>query len=304
MGALGDALERLLPFLTFVVVFTAGWFWFVQPRFDAYLRARTEAAALEERARTMQQASESGQLAPPADLERAQREFEARVSADDKVADSGNSLAARGFRQGDVVQISGSGGGTNDGYFTVLSVQTDGSYMILSNVVGNESANAALNIRNFGKSLSDILYDGCFRLYDGSQPSSPDDVEDGDMIVEVSLGSATFVPGAVSAACYGLAFDPTAVAAGVLAKAAAETWSGVIALTGDVAWGRFYDSIRKTGAISAGDLTSYPGIGVRFDFSVGTTNNSDLVLAGTNRLVAAATHTQSTFQLTIPQYAT
>ncbi len=93
MGALGDALERLLPFLTFVVVFTAGWFWFVQPRFDAYLRARTEAAALEERARTMQQASERGQLAPPSDLERAQREFEARVSADDKVADVASALA-------------------------------------------------------------------------------------------------------------------------------------------------------------------------------------------------------------------
>jgi hypothetical protein len=93
MGALGDALERLLPFLTFVVVFTAGWFWFVQARFDAYLWARTEAAALEERAGTMQQASERGQLAPPADLERAQREFEARVSADDKVADVASALA-------------------------------------------------------------------------------------------------------------------------------------------------------------------------------------------------------------------
>jgi len=93
MGALGEALERLLPFLTFVVIFTAGWFWLVQPRFDAYLRARTDAAALEERARTMQQASERGQLAPPADLERAQREFEARVSADDKVADVASAIA-------------------------------------------------------------------------------------------------------------------------------------------------------------------------------------------------------------------
>ncbi|MFO7692535.1 MAG: hypothetical protein R6V57_05575 [Vicinamibacterales bacterium] len=93
MGALGEALERLLPFLTFVVVFTAGWFWLVQPRFDAYLRARTDAAALEERARTMQQASERGHLPPPADLERAPREFEARVSPDDKVADVAAAIA-------------------------------------------------------------------------------------------------------------------------------------------------------------------------------------------------------------------
>ena len=93
MDALGDALVRLLPFLTFVVVFTAGWFWFVQPRFDAYLQARTDAAALEARARTMQQAIGRGQLAPPADLERAQREFEARVSADDKVTDVASAIA-------------------------------------------------------------------------------------------------------------------------------------------------------------------------------------------------------------------
>ena len=93
LGAFGGALERLLPFLTFVVVFTAGWFWFVQPRFDAYLRARTEAAALEERARTMQQASKRGQSEPPADFERTEREFEARMSADDKVADVASALA-------------------------------------------------------------------------------------------------------------------------------------------------------------------------------------------------------------------
>ena len=93
LGAFGGALERLLPFLTFVVVFTAGWFWFVQPRFDAYLRARTEAAALEERARTMQQASKRGQPEPPADFERTEREFEARMSADDKVADVASALA-------------------------------------------------------------------------------------------------------------------------------------------------------------------------------------------------------------------
>jgi hypothetical protein len=92
-SGLADALERLLPFLTIVAVVTAGWFWFVQPRFGAYLRARTDAAALEERVRTLQQATARARPQPPADLERTQRAFEAHVSADDKVADVAAALA-------------------------------------------------------------------------------------------------------------------------------------------------------------------------------------------------------------------
>jgi len=92
-GGLAEALERLLPFLTIVAIVTAGWFWFVQPRFGAYLRARTDAAALEERVRTLQLASGRARPQPPADLERTQREFEARVAADDKVAEVAAALA-------------------------------------------------------------------------------------------------------------------------------------------------------------------------------------------------------------------
>ena len=92
-GGLVETLERLLPFLTMAVVFTAGWFWFIQPRFESYLRARTDVAALEERVRTMQQASARTPSPPPADLERTQREFEARVSANDQVAEVAEALA-------------------------------------------------------------------------------------------------------------------------------------------------------------------------------------------------------------------
>jgi hypothetical protein len=85
-------LERLLPFLTIAAVITAGWFWFVQPRLSAYLRARTDAVALEERVRTLQQVSKRTPP-PPADLDRTQREFETRVSAEDKVAEVAAALA-------------------------------------------------------------------------------------------------------------------------------------------------------------------------------------------------------------------
>ena len=92
-GGLAEALERLLPLLTIAAVVTAGWFWFVQPRLGAYLRARTNVAALEERVRTLQLVSGRARPQPPADLARTEREFEARVAADDKVAEVAAALA-------------------------------------------------------------------------------------------------------------------------------------------------------------------------------------------------------------------
>jgi hypothetical protein len=92
MGKPGETLERLLPFLTIVAVVTGAWFWFVQPRLVHYLQSRTDIAALEERARTMQQVY--GRVPPPpVSLDRTQQEFEARVSADDKVADVAAAIA-------------------------------------------------------------------------------------------------------------------------------------------------------------------------------------------------------------------
>ena len=90
---LAQALERMLPLLVFAAVITAGWFWFVQPRLAMYLRASTDTAALEERARTLQLSAGKDRSAQPVDLERTQREFEARVSADDRVAAVAAALA-------------------------------------------------------------------------------------------------------------------------------------------------------------------------------------------------------------------
>jgi hypothetical protein len=92
-GRLGDTIERLLPFLTIVTVVTIGFLWFVQPRLGAYLRVRSDATALEERARTLRQLTSRAQSPPRADMERPQREFEARMSAEDKVADVAAALA-------------------------------------------------------------------------------------------------------------------------------------------------------------------------------------------------------------------
>jgi hypothetical protein len=90
---LSEALERLLPFLTFAAIVTAGWFWFVQPRLAAYLRAQTDAAALEERVRTLQQSSSRTRAVPPADLRPTERVFEERVSPEDRVVDVAAAIA-------------------------------------------------------------------------------------------------------------------------------------------------------------------------------------------------------------------
>jgi hypothetical protein len=86
VGTLGETLKRLLPFLVFVAVLTVGWFWFVQPRFSAYLRAGTDTAALEERVRTLQQATGRARPEVPGDLDAALRQFEAQMAAGDMVA--------------------------------------------------------------------------------------------------------------------------------------------------------------------------------------------------------------------------
>jgi hypothetical protein len=125
---LSEALERLLPFLTFAAMLTAGWFWFVQPRLAVYLRARTDAAALEERVRTLQQASSRTRSVPPADLSRTQREFEQRVASEDRVAEVAAAIAkavlasapAGGLRAfvidaGDRVAAPRGGGAEGDG---------------------------------------------------------------------------------------------------------------------------------------------------------------------------------------------
>jgi len=92
-GSLGETLERLVPFLTLALVVTAGYYLCIQPSLRAYLRARTSAAAVEERARTLQQAVGRERPRAAADLGLPLREFEARVSADDRLAEVAAAVA-------------------------------------------------------------------------------------------------------------------------------------------------------------------------------------------------------------------
>ncbi len=113
---------------------------------------------------------------------------------------------------------------------------------------------------------------GVLAIYGGaSQPADAEDNEAGTLLALITLASGAFTPGV---ATNGLNFD--APSAGVLSKAAAETWSGVglaAAGTGTTAtYFRFYDNSQDTGASPTG---------LRFDGAVGTSSLSELQMTVT-----------------------
>ena len=113
---------------------------------------------------------------------------------------------------------------------------------------------------------------GVLAIYGGaSQPADANDAEAGTLLALITVASGEFTPGV---ATNGLNFG--APSAGVLSKAAAETWSGnglAAAGTGTVAtYFRFYDNDMDTGASPTG---------LRFDGAVGTSSLSELQMTVT-----------------------
>lgn len=137
-----------------------------------------------------------------------------------------------------------------------------------------------------GASFGTLFLDGVIYVYTGSQPATADLTESGTNILIISESGAAFTPGAAG---NGLEFedDPTA---GVLEKAAAETWEGVgIGGGGTAGWFRFYANARTQGASSTS---------VRFDGACGTTG-TEMIMSSTT-VVTDATITIDTFSVTMP----
>lgn len=133
-------------------------------------------------------------------------------------------------------------------------------------------------------SFKDIMMDGVIRIYPGVQPVSADDAEGATHLVEISVGSAAFTPGAPGA---GLEFGTPV--SGAIAKAAGETWSGAASATGTAGWFRFYDNTLTTGAESAS---------ARFDGAI-STSGAQLNMSST-AITAGATTTIDSFTITLP----
>lgn len=119
---------------------------------------------------------------------------------------------------------------------------------------------------------------GFIAILTGSQPVSPDNPATGTLLGTVSVNGAGT----------GLTFD--AAAAGVLAKAAAETWRFTGLADGVAGWFRFY---------APGDtITNSSSSAARLDGSIGT-SGADLNLTNLN-ITVGQVNTCDTFTITQP----
>jgi hypothetical protein len=202
---------------------------------------------------------------------------------------------AAGFSPGDSILVIGFTGGAAGlvGPF-LLSAVTDTTLTVPTASLADDAAGESVTVVALvGGSLKDVFKDGVLRIYNGTQPTSPNDGLGGaTMLVAISKASATFTSGAVAA---GLEFGPAAL--GVLSKitSPADVWSGTIAASGTAAWFRFYANATDAGG--ADTTYIYP----RIDGAVGT-SGKELNMSSVS-LVAAATCTIDTFAITLPESA-
>lgn len=127
-------------------------------------------------------------------------------------------------------------------------------------------------------SLKTTMAAGFIRIYSGTEPATADAAVTGTLLCTISIASGGT----------GINFD-TAAAAGVLAKAPGETWSGVNAATGTAGYYRH---------VAAGDTGASSTTQARIQGAVGVTG-SDLNLTSVS-LVSAATQTIDFYTVAMP----
>jgi len=127
------------------------------------------------------------------------------------------------------------------------------------------------------------LNGGLLNIYDGTPPAGPDDAISGNtLLCTISVNGLGG----------GLNFESAAVA-GVLSKAAAETWQGTNAASGNASFFRFYESGGTPGGASTTEKRIQGTVGVA---------GADLNLSSV-ALVASAVQTIDYFNVTLPATA-
>lgn len=211
------------------------------------------------------------------------------VNATGKITDTESRFLSEGFRPGDVIVVSDSDSGTNDGYYSVTTVATDGSDMVVSPAPTNEAVDAATPTIACvtSKGFLDVMRHGTIKIYTGSQPATADTAESGSVLVQITVDGGTFTKGTST---YGLDFD--APSSGVLSKATAETWKGTASATGTAGWFRFYDNSLTTGASTTA---------IRMDGAVAASGEE---LDMSTSVTSGQVITIDSFALTLPAYDT
>jgi hypothetical protein len=201
------------------------------------------------------------------------------AASGNKILDSNNGLAI--FQPGDRISVSTAL--ITSGYGTVVSVQTDGSYLVVSETPNTQGAGSSYTVSLLnGRSMKDLFTYGILEIYSGSQPADADTIEAGTKLLRISASAAAITPGVST---NGLTFD--APAAGVLSKAAGQTWQGAGLADGTAGWFRFYTNMYHTGSGTTK---------IRFDGTVNT-SGAQLNLSSLS-IVTSAITTIDTFTIT------
>jgi len=195
----------------------------------------------------------------------------------DQILDSGNGFASTNKRG----KVTVYGSAANNSSFTVLSVSA-GAIEVLEALTAAAAGASVTVMQATGGSFSDLFRNCVMRIFAGTQPSDADQAEGSTHLVEISLASAVFTPGAAGGAG-GINFDDAV--AGVLGKVATEVWSGIASASGTAGWFRIYDNARTTGSST---------VAVRFDGAISTSgaqlnmSNTTITSGGTTTIDSGA----------------
>lgn len=211
----------------------------------------------------------------------------------DTFTDSANGFVTAGFTIGDsilVIGFTGANAGSH-GPFALTNVAAGTLTVATGSIIASDDAGESVTIVALqGNSLRDIFKDCTIKIYNGTQPTSPDSSLGGaTCLAQITVSSGAFVSGAVG---NGLEFG--AASAGVLSKNTSETWSGTALVTGTATWFRIYANAADTGA--ADSTYIYP----RIDGAIGTSGRE--VNMTSVYLTVGATTTVDTFAITLPEY--
>jgi hypothetical protein len=209
----------------------------------------------------------------------------------DSITDSVNRFITKLFAPGDKLFVQGATTSGNDTGLTgqrILTV-TEGAITVPTGTVANGEAGAAGTVVAVAKggSLKDIMKDGKFCIYSGSQPADADTAVSGTLLMTITVGRGAWVAGAFD---NGLEFENDPLSGEI--EKNSEIWSGIGLANGTAGWFRFYANPTDAGTAS----TTL----ARIDGSVGTAG-SDLVLAST-AIVTGRTITIDSFKITLPAY--
>ena len=141
--------------------------------------------------------------------------------------------------------------------------------------------NGMLNATGFTTALND----GVIYVYSGPQPATADTAIQGTLLLTVTQNNGAWSAGSPT---NGLGFD--APAAGVISKAAAETWRGLGVANGTAGWFRFVGNATDAG----GSSTTLP----RLDGTVAI-SGADMNLSSLTIVIGVPT-TVDVFQFTLP----